>query len=175
MSEPPREPQLGREIRRLRLQSAITLRGLAVLLGISAAHLSDIEHDRRRPSEPLLREIAYELRAVGASFESFHELITGVDPETRDWMATTPGVRNLLLKVRESGKDPQEILPILEKTLGRKGTPVKTIRNTAVKSPRKTALKSPRKIAPKAKKDRKVIARRAARPSTVEAKRKLLG
>jgi transcriptional regulator with XRE-family HTH domain len=122
-------PELGAEIRRLRLLAASSLRGLAARLEVSAAHLSDIEHDRRRPSEKLLRKIARELKPVGASFESLHELITGIDPETRDWVATTPGVRRLLLKVRESGRSPHKILLLLEETvlrdhrLGKPATP----------------------------------------------------
>ena len=115
---------LGQEIRRLRLQAGITLRGLAAKVQVSAAHLSDIEHNRRRPSEKLLRSIANELRDVGATFESFDRLGTGIDPETRDWVASTPGVRKLLRAVRESGSQPQEILheilPLLEKRVTRK-------------------------------------------------------
>jgi transcriptional regulator with XRE-family HTH domain len=112
---------LGREIRRLRLQAGITLRGLAAKLQVSAAHLSDIEHDRRRPSEELLRKIAHQLRDVGATFASLELLVTGIDPETRDWVASTPGVRKLLRKMRESGDPPHEILRIIEQAIERKG------------------------------------------------------
>lgn len=110
---------LGAEIRRLRLRSGVTLRGLAARLGISAAHLSDIEHDRRRPSEQLLRTICTELRTAGATFESLESLVTGIDPETRDWIAATPGVRRLLRAVRESGREPNDILRDLAPLLGR--------------------------------------------------------
>ena len=135
-----RRPHLGQEIRRLRLQVGTPLRRMAVQLGISAAHLSDIEHDRRRPSEPLLRKIAQELRAVGASYDSLHDLITGIDPELRDWVATTPGVRKLLLRVRDSGKPPHEILDLLERAVGPKLRPRKR-----VKGPGRVASGTPRK------------------------------
>jgi transcriptional regulator with XRE-family HTH domain len=109
---------LGQEIRRRRLEAEITLRGLAVRLGISAAHLSDIEHNRRRPSEKLLQKIADELRESGTTLASLELLVTGLDRETRDWAATTPGARAVLRRVLESGRSPDEILRALDKAFG---------------------------------------------------------
>lgn len=111
---------LGREVRRLRNEAGITLRGLAATVEVSAAHLSDIEHNRRRPSDELLRRIAHALRKVGATFESLAHLATGLDPDTRQWAASTPGVRELLRTVKESGQDPLVVLPALRKVIGRK-------------------------------------------------------
>lgn len=115
------EAQLGQELRRLRLQAGFTLRGSAAILKVSAAHLSDIEHDRRRPSEDLLRRMAAELRRVGAKFDSLELLVTGVDPGTRDWVASTPGVRALLRSIQKSGRSPQEIMVALEEHFGGNG------------------------------------------------------
>lgn len=109
---------LGQEVRRRRLEAGITLRGFALKLGISAAHLSDIEHNRRRPSEKLLQKIAGELRGVGTTFASLEMLVTGLDRETRDWAATTPGARALLRRVLESGRSLDEILRALDKAFG---------------------------------------------------------
>ena len=116
-------PHLGQEIRRLRLRAGFTLRGLAAELEVSAAHLSDIEHNRRRPSEKLLRKIAEKLRKVGATYESLEKLISGIDNQTREWAATTPGARALLRRLLEADRDPQQIQKALEKLLGprRKG------------------------------------------------------
>jgi transcriptional regulator with XRE-family HTH domain len=108
---------LGQEIRRLRKEAGITLRGLAATLEVSAAHLSDIEHDRRRPSEVLLKKIALALRKVGATFASLDHLATGLDPDTREWAASTPGVRKLLRTLKQSGRHPLEILPAVEKAV----------------------------------------------------------
>jgi transcriptional regulator with XRE-family HTH domain len=113
-------PQLGQEIRRLRLEAGITLRRLAAKLEVSAAHLSDIEHNRRRPSEKLLRLISRELSAVGATFDALEVLLTGIDPDTRDWVASTPGVRKLLRAVKESGQHPHDVLRALEKVVAPK-------------------------------------------------------
>jgi transcriptional regulator with XRE-family HTH domain len=109
---------LGQEITRLRLECGFTLRRLAARLEISAAHLSDIEHNHRRPSEKLLRRIARELRPAGATYDNLEEYVTGVDPGTREWIASTPGVRKLLKTVKESGRDPLKLLPVLEKAIG---------------------------------------------------------
>lgn len=111
-------PHLGEEIRRLRLLADYTLRGLAADLDVSAAHLSDIEHNRRRPSEKLLRKITEKLRKVGATYESLEKLISGIDHKTREWAATTPGARALLRRLLEADRDPQQIQKALEKLLG---------------------------------------------------------
>jgi transcriptional regulator with XRE-family HTH domain len=113
-------PDLGREIRRLREEAGLTLRGLAATLEISPAHLSDIEHNRRRPSDVLLRKIARLLRKTGATFDSLERLATGLDRETREWAASTPGVRRLLRTLKQSGQRPLDILPLLEKIVGSK-------------------------------------------------------
>lgn len=116
-------PHLGEEIRRLRMRAGFTLRGLAANLEVSAAHLSDIEHNRRRPSEKLLRKIADRLRKVGATYDSLERLISGIDTKTREWAAATPGARALLRRLLETDRDPQEIHRALEKLIGprRKG------------------------------------------------------
>jgi transcriptional regulator with XRE-family HTH domain len=111
-------PHLGEEIRRFRLLAGFTLRGLAASLEVSAAHLSDIEHNRRRPSEKLLRKIADKLKKVGATYETLERLISGIDTKTREWAATTPGARSLLRMLLEAKRDPQEIHLALEKLIG---------------------------------------------------------
>lgn len=112
-------PTLGQEIRRLRLETETSLRAFAKKVSVSAAHLSDIEHDRRRPSEALLQRIAHELRTVGATFDALEKHVTGLDEATRDWVASTPGARALLRKVAESGVKPDEILPALDRVFKR--------------------------------------------------------
>jgi transcriptional regulator with XRE-family HTH domain len=111
---------LGEEARRLRLRAGFTLRGFASQLDISAAHLSDIEHNRRRPSEKLLRKIAHELRSVGATLGSLERLATGIHPEAREWVTSTPGARAVLRRLVESGLDPADLLRALERTIARK-------------------------------------------------------
>lgn len=116
----PSPSDLGQEARRLRLQAGFTLRGFATELGISAAHLSDIERNRRRPSEKLLRKIAEELRGVGATLGALERLSTGIHPEAREWVTSTPGARAVLRRLVESGLDPEDLLRALERTIARK-------------------------------------------------------
>ena len=108
---------LSREIRRLRGQSGYSLRGLGSRLGVSASHLSDIEHDRRRPSERLLKGLAYELREAGTTFEALEVHLTGIDAETVEWASSTPGVRQLFRRLRESGLLPRDLLRVMERAI----------------------------------------------------------
>ena len=54
------------------------------------------------------------LPQVGATFETLEQLDTRLDPEIRLWADATPGVREMLRKIRDSGQDPREILRKLE-------------------------------------------------------------
>lgn len=107
---------LGQEIRRLRTAAEYTLTRFAAELDISAPYLSDIERDRRRPPEKTLRLIADKLKGVGAKYEDLEALVTRIDQDTRAWADATPGVREMLRKVRESGRDPREVLREIEET-----------------------------------------------------------
>ena len=52
------EISLGQRIRELRDKADLSLRGLAMRIGISAPFLSDIELGRRFPSEEILAKLA---------------------------------------------------------------------------------------------------------------------
>ena len=52
---------LGEFIRQIRVQKGISLRELARRADISPAFLSDIERDRRNPSDPILIKLAQQL------------------------------------------------------------------------------------------------------------------
>lgn len=115
----PEIATLGEEIRRRRLEAGITLRKFAVKVGISAAHLSDVEHDRRRPSEEVLKRIAAELKRGGVTYEALDLLMPRLEPEMQEWVAETPEVRQMLRAVRESGRDPREVLREIQLMLKR--------------------------------------------------------
>src|ERR1700741_3045035 len=94
---------LGATIRMYRTKAGKTLRGFAAELEISPAHLSDIEHDRRRPSGPLLERIATRLTSAGATPAELRALSTAIDPATRDWVSNTLFVGEMLRQARDSG------------------------------------------------------------------------
>jgi len=119
----PQAPTLGLEIRRLRNTSGQTLRGLARTVGVSAAHLSDIEHDRRRPSKELLKKIVLELQSSGATNAGLDRLDTRFESDLQEWAAATPEVRMLLRTVKESGLPVAEVLKTLERIIKRNGRP----------------------------------------------------
>ena len=110
------ERSLGSEIRRLRFEVDVTLRSFAKKIGVSAAYLSDIEHNRRRPAEKVLRRIASELRVAGATYEMLAELDTRLDPEIRAWIAETPGVNAMLRTVRDSDRSLDDVIEQIEKS-----------------------------------------------------------
>ena len=102
---------------RLRTAAGFTLRKFADKLSISAAHQSDIEHDRRRPSRPLLERMVNELRHVGADLDGLSRLDSRLEPDVQQWMTDTPEARQMLRAVRNSGQDPKAILKRLEDLL----------------------------------------------------------
>jgi transcriptional regulator with XRE-family HTH domain len=70
---------LGERIRELRDKQDMALRELARKLGdVSPAHVSDIENNRRNPSEDLLRKMAH---VLGVPFEELQKLDTRVPVE----------------------------------------------------------------------------------------------
>lgn len=108
---------LGSEIRRLRSALGATLRGFAQRIEVSPPHLSDIEHDRRRPSKDVLERIAHELRSVGATYDGLDKLDTRFDADTQEWAAETPEAKTMLRLARESGRPMADVLKQLERVL----------------------------------------------------------
>ena len=61
---------LGRRLRELREKNKVSLRGLAARVRITAPYLSDIELDRRHPSDRVLTDLA---RALHVSVEELRQ------------------------------------------------------------------------------------------------------
>ena len=106
-------------MKRLRNAADLTLRELARRVGVTAA-LSDIEHDRRRPSEELLRSITRELAHVGAIYEELKLLDTGLDPDARAIIRKHPAVGEMLREMERSGRSPIDIIRDLQRERERK-------------------------------------------------------
>jgi transcriptional regulator with XRE-family HTH domain len=68
--DPHAKETLGERLYRLRHERGITLRALSLSAGISAPYLSDLEHDRRRPTDAVLTKLAVGLRVAPAVLES---------------------------------------------------------------------------------------------------------
>lgn len=105
---------------RLRMLAGITLRRFAESIGVSAAYVSDIEHDRRRPSDDVLSRMVKELKHVGATHEGFDLLNTRIDPDLQKWIANTPAVRQMLREVKQSGRNPMDVIRALQENVSKK-------------------------------------------------------
>jgi transcriptional regulator with XRE-family HTH domain len=113
-----KKDSLGGAIRRLRTQADYTLRGFAELVEISAAYLSDIEHDRRVPTDDVLKRIAKLLeKRVSVSFEELQGLSARLGSDVQRMVQETPEVGQLLREVRQSGRPAREVLRQLQQHL----------------------------------------------------------
>lgn len=115
MADEHTKKTLGSELARLRTKASYTVRGFAKILEISPSYLSDIERDRRRPKKDLLRRMVTALEHVGANFEELDGLNPRVELDLLRWADETPEVRQMLRTVKDSSRDPREILRELER------------------------------------------------------------
>ena len=111
--------RLGRTIRKLRLKAEITLRELSRRVKVSAAHMSDVEKERRMPSDDLLRRIAEELAHVGAQYEEMRLLKPRIEDDVERWYAEDPEVRVLFREAKDSGLSAREMLAGLRRAAER--------------------------------------------------------
>lgn len=102
---------LGSHLRKLREQRGLSLRKFAKRLDISAAHLVDLEKDRRNPSPELLQRIADELDIPASIFDKFSIVLP---KPVRDWIDQNPVVGRALDLLKKLG-NPQEALSMLER------------------------------------------------------------
>jgi transcriptional regulator with XRE-family HTH domain len=114
MTDERSKKTLGSELARLRTKAGYTVRGFAKILDISPSYLSDIERDRRRPKQELLRRMVKALEHAGADFEDLDSLNPRVELDLLRWADETPEVRQMLRTVKDSSRDPREILRELE-------------------------------------------------------------
>ncbi len=109
---------LGQAIKRLRTEAGYTLRGFAEMVGISAAYLSDIEHDRRNPTEENLRKIAAKLsQRVAVTYEELRALSARLETDLQQLVQQTPEVGQLLREVKETGRPVRDVLRELQEHL----------------------------------------------------------
>ena len=114
------QESIGDAIRRLRLAAGYTLRGFAELVEISAAYQSDIERNRRVPTDQYLRVTAKVLsRKVPVTYEVLRNLSARIEPDLQRLVERTPEVNQLLREVKQSGRPASEVLRELQELLRR--------------------------------------------------------
>lgn len=115
-----KQESLGATIRRLRLEADYGLREFAGLVEISAAYQSDIEHDRRVPTDDVLRRTAEILgRRVNTNFEVLRGISPRLDAEVRDVLEKSPEANQLLREVKKTGRPIGEVIRELQEHLRR--------------------------------------------------------
>lgn len=109
---------LGQAIRRLRLAADYKLREFALLIPVTAAYLSDIEHDRRIPTEEKLGKIAKVLaRRVEVTYEELRSLSTRLETDLQRMVQQNPEVGQLLREVKQTGRPAHDVIRELQEHL----------------------------------------------------------
>ena len=75
--------QLGKELKKLRIDLGITLMGMSELVDLSAAFLSAIETGRKRVPDSFLDTLAAKIPSVAQEREKFEVLINQARKEVR--------------------------------------------------------------------------------------------
>lgn len=116
------EQEFGDLITRKRADLGITLRGMAELLEITPAYLSDIEKGRRNPPDkPLLEKMAVELRLSEKDRDYLFDLAgrgrDEVPPDLPEYIKTTDIVKVALRKAKDvaTEEDWQQFIDKLSK------------------------------------------------------------
>jgi transcriptional regulator with XRE-family HTH domain len=109
---------LGSTIRLLREKADYGLREFAGLVGISAAYQSDIEYDRRVPTDDVLGKITKGLRRrVEVTFDELRALSPRLDPDVRDLLQQSPEVNQLLREMKQTGQPIGDVIRDLQQHL----------------------------------------------------------
>lgn len=106
---------LGDVIREGRLALNISLRELARRLGVTPSYVSDIENDRRVPSEGVLRRIADELTL---DFDDLVARAGRIGPNAERYLRQTPAATTLFRRITEEKLTDEEIRELIDKVEG---------------------------------------------------------
>lgn len=103
---------LGEYIRQARVRSGIRLRELAAKLSITPSYLSDIENDRRVPSQEVLEGIA---RQLGLDVNELMARAGRLDPEVRQYLMRSPGAVRLFRRIARHDLDEKALKELEER------------------------------------------------------------
>ncbi len=107
----PRSKSLGEEIRSARVAKGLGLRELARLLEKAPSYVSDIEHDRRVPSEQVLRAICTHL---DLDFDRALALAGRLGDDADRYLKREPAAGLLLRRAQESGLGEEELKKLIQ-------------------------------------------------------------
>lgn len=109
---------LGDVLREARVAADLSLRDLAKRLGITPSYISDIENDRRVPSEDVLRLLANELKL---DFDQLMAMAGRVGDQAERYLKQHPAAGTLFRRISDK-KLPEEDLQKLLQQVDRMGT-----------------------------------------------------
>lgn len=106
---------LGKKIRELREAKGYTLREFALQAGVSPPFLSDLERDKRRPTDKKLKTIAQKL---SVPFEELKEFDGRINDEVKAWLTEKPLMGSLIRKMAQMPeKDREKIVEKIEQEM----------------------------------------------------------
>lgn len=97
---------LGEKLRAARVAKGLGLRELAREAGIAPSYLSDIEYDRRVPSESVLETLS---RLLDLDYESMAAAAGRLGDEADRYLRREPAARMLLRRAQESNLGDREL------------------------------------------------------------------
>lgn len=97
---------LGSYIRRARSAKRVTLRQLAAAVGVTPSYISDIENDRRAPSEDLLQRIAEHLEL---DLDELLALRGRLDQATEEYLRRVPAAVKLFRRIAKQELDESQL------------------------------------------------------------------
>jgi transcriptional regulator with XRE-family HTH domain len=106
----PTGKSLGEVLRDARVAADLSLRELAKKLDITASYISDIENDRRVPSEEVLREIANEFKLA---FDALMALAGRVGEDAERYLRREPVAGQLFRRISEKRLSEDELKLLL--------------------------------------------------------------
>jgi transcriptional regulator with XRE-family HTH domain len=101
---------LGDYVRQARLAKALSLRDLAAKLDLAPSYLSDIENDRRVPSEEVLRRLSTELEL---DFDQLMAFAGRFGDRADRYLKRNPTAGRLFRRLSEANLGEQELKKLL--------------------------------------------------------------
>jgi transcriptional regulator with XRE-family HTH domain len=107
----PRAKSLGEEIRSARVTKGLGLREFARLLEKAPSYVSDIEYDRRVPSEQVLRAIC---KHLDLDFDRALALAGRLGDDADRYLKREPAAGVLLRRAQETGLGEEELKKLIQ-------------------------------------------------------------
>jgi transcriptional regulator with XRE-family HTH domain len=106
-----RPASFGETLRDARIKKGVSLRSLAAELKITPSYLSDIENDRRIPSEDVLQQLA---NLLNLNFDDMMAQAGRFGEEAERYLKQQPTAVKLFRRISESNLDEEDLKKLLK-------------------------------------------------------------